>query len=152
WNGTAWSVVASPDPADDGFATLTAVTCTSAANCFAVGEYELPSPNLGLHQSLIEHWDGTSWSILPAPLSAPTASELNGVTCATAPVCAAVGGKPPVDAPETLVAHWDGTSWSEVSTPTPAGADDSRLRDVSCTSATACIAVGSSSTGLGPMK
>ena len=44
----------------------------------------------------------------------------------------------------TLAERWNGTSWTIQSTPNPTGAlECSYLQGVSCTSATACTAVGS---------
>ena len=48
---------------------------------------------------------------------------------------------------EALAESWDGTDWTVQSTPNPTGARGSHLQGVSCTSATACTAVGSYSTG-----
>jgi hypothetical protein len=70
---------------------------------------------------------------------------LGGVACTSASACTAVGryltrsgtGLP-------LVERWNGRRWTIQRTPSPAGAPGSELRDVACTSATACTAVGSS--------
>jgi hypothetical protein len=49
------------------------------------------------------------------------------------------GGKDP------LVQRWDGRRWAIVASPLPPGADvTGGLRDVSCTSPTFCVAVGTS--------
>jgi hypothetical protein len=57
WNGTTWFRVASPSPgAHPG---LLAVTATSAANAWAVGDYSTPA---GQPRTLILHWNGTNWS------------------------------------------------------------------------------------------
>ena len=39
-------------------------------------------------QTLIEHWDGTSWSIVPPNTSA---GEFSGVTCTSTSQCWAIG-------------------------------------------------------------
>jgi len=92
----------------------------SANNVWAVGSYE----NLysQIHHALIEHWNGTKWSIVPSPkapsyyydtfLSAVTAISANNVwavgdTCGI-PSCG--GGSSQNYSP--LIEHWDGTSWS----------------------------------------
>jgi hypothetical protein len=48
---------------------------------------------------------------------------------------------------KTLAEVWDGSNWVIQTTSNPAGAASSGLMGVSCTSATACEAVGSSGTG-----
>ena len=54
-----WSVVASPSPVGPPSGTLRSVTCPSIDRCFAVGFYGPDGPNL---KTLIERWNGTSWS------------------------------------------------------------------------------------------
>ena len=39
WNGTAWSIVTSPNPSGAASTQLAGVSCVSAASCFAVGTY-----------------------------------------------------------------------------------------------------------------
>jgi hypothetical protein len=65
WNGTSWKVVTSPNT---GTATalnsISAISPTDiwAAGCNACGDVG------GSNPALIEHWDGTAWSINPAPV------------------------------------------------------------------------------------
>jgi hypothetical protein len=134
WNGTAWSVVSSPDPnAADNFS---GVSCASASFCVAVGT----TYSTIAGQTLIESWDGTSWSAVSSP-DASTADLLNGVTCTAANNCVAVGLAATLSGSETLVESWDGTSWSIVSSPNQ-GTSGSQLRGVTCLSAAFCQAVG----------
>src|SRR5262249_32985943 len=64
--------------------------------------------------------------------------------------CIAVGHRAdPAGAQVTLAEAGNGTSWSVLKTPNPPGAQISGLSDVSCTSATFCIAVGAFSTWAG---
>jgi hypothetical protein len=51
----------------------------------------------------------------------------------------------------TLAERWNGTSWKTQTTPNPAGAGYSQLNGVSCTSASACTAVGYYLQHLGPL-
>jgi hypothetical protein len=59
WNGAKWSVIAAPSPS--GQADLTAVACTSAGNCWAVGT----TGGLTTTAKLIEHWTGGKWVVVP---------------------------------------------------------------------------------------
>ena len=141
WDGTSWSVQATPNPAGASRAALNAVSCTSATACTAVGNYTASG---GTQVTLAERWDGTSWSVqaTPNPVGA-TASDLLGVSCTTATACTAAGNYTASDGTQvTLAESWNGTSWSIQATPNPAGATASHLNGVSCTSATACTAVG----------
>ena len=64
------------------------MTCVSASDCWAVGYYDAGSA----YQTLIERWDGTSWAIVTSPNTSATQDNyLNGVTCASASDCWAVG-------------------------------------------------------------
>ena len=74
-------------------------------------------------------------------------SVLQGVSCTSATACTAVGDYVNRDGTQvTLAERWNGTSWTIQSTPNPTGAQyagwTATLQGVSCTSATACTAVG----------
>jgi hypothetical protein len=63
WNGSAWSVVASPNGSNT-VNTLAAVSVLGASDVWAVGL----STSLGVFSvTVTEHWDGTSWSVVPSP-------------------------------------------------------------------------------------
>lgn len=136
WNGSSWSVADSP--AIDSYSTaLNAVTCASAADCWAVGSYL--SPETSSAQTLIEHWDGAAWTIVPSPNTATTQNNaLFGVTCASGSDCWTVGRSDS----GTLVEHWDGNSWGIVSSPSAGAAVYNYLNDVTCVSGTDCWAAG----------
>jgi hypothetical protein len=136
WDGTAWTII-SPTGMD---AYLNGVSCTSPTACTAVGHSE---GSTGFAIAL--RWDGTGWTLqIPPHPAGSTASSLNAVSCTSATDCTAVGvsqtnsSSPLV----SLAEHWDGTSWTIESTPNPTGAASTNLVGVSCTSATACTAVG----------
>jgi hypothetical protein len=64
WNGRTWTRVATPNPgpaSDDQF--LNGVSLTSQGNAWAVGEAD----GSGNSQPVIERWDGTRWTPVPAP-------------------------------------------------------------------------------------
>jgi hypothetical protein len=137
WNGANWSVVPSPSPGSI-YSFLEGVSCISATACTAVGSYNI-SP--GTYRTLIESWDGISWSEVPSP-SLGHYDNLNGVSCTSAAACTAVGyyvGKSHLARP--LIESWNGTSWSTAPSSSP-GAGASYLTGVSCTSAATCTAVG----------
>jgi hypothetical protein len=59
WNGTSWSVVASPTP---GFEPeITGIAARSATDVIAVGD-TLPSENGGPLDDVILRFNGSSWS------------------------------------------------------------------------------------------
>jgi len=136
WNGTKWSTVASPT----GTYYLTGVSCTSTKNCVAVGY------NLSGGPSIAEHWNGTRWSTIASPHPSNFfARGLAGVSCTSTTNCFAVGeGETITNQYETFVTQWNGTTWRTVPSPNPSdSADaDASLNGISCTNATACVAVG----------
>ena len=135
WDGTRWRIQATPNPPQGG-GGLSGVSCTSASSCFAVG-----SSNAG---TLAEHWNGTTWRIqrTPSPSGAPF-SFLNAVSCTSSSACSAVGGYGNSSGtPLTLAERWNGTRWTIQATANPSGSPGSLFIGVSCTSASACTAVG----------
>ena len=139
WDGNAWSVVTSPSPAGALPATLARVSCPSVTSCFAVGSY---SPKGGGLKTLIERWNGTSWSTMPSPNAQSATTATSDVSCATTTSCVAVGRYLNGANGRTLVERWTGTTWSIVTSPNPTGSTNSLLKGVSCPSASSCIAVG----------
>jgi hypothetical protein len=140
WNGAAWSVVAAPAPTTtfSNQGTLEGVACASATQCWAVGEYQT---NAGLQQPLIERWDGSTWTIVPANTSTTLRNYLIAVACNSASDCWAVGSIFDGTKYQTLIDHWNGTSWAVVSSPNPSSTDNS-LADITCLAANNCWAVG----------
>jgi hypothetical protein len=115
WNGAGWS--ATPVPAPDGAmsAELTQVSCMSASNCFAVGNFSATSSNGGTgDQALIERWNGRSWAIQPSP-SLP--GSLDGIACQSASSCFAVGSTGNSQPWQPVAEHWNGHAWTVQATP-----------------------------------
>jgi hypothetical protein len=147
WNGTSWSLrktPVSPTALPFGAGTvLHGVSCTAPDACTAVGSY---ITRVGGLSTLAERWNGTSWSIQPTPdQPGGDGSSLLGVSCTSAGACTAVGYyyNPGSNTTSTLAEAWNGTSWAIQPTPRHATTVFQDLDAVSCTSPTACIAVGS---------
>ena len=114
WNGTAWSVVSSPDPGDLSN-LLFAVSCATAVNCMAVGTYETQASSF---QALVEAWNGTTWSVIPGATRHDLGDTLYAVACAAPSRCQAVGDYiSPLVNSLTLVEAWNGGFWSSVPSP-----------------------------------
>jgi phosphatidylinositol-3-phosphatase len=121
--GGTWSARKSNTPN-----RLTAVSCPSGSRtCFAVGDYG----------TILKSTDsGSSWSS-QAVKGGFHDSFLNGVSCADASHCVAVGVH------GIVLATNSGKSWASVASPTQA-----YLSAVSCGSRSSCLAVGSNGTVL----
>jgi hypothetical protein len=140
WDGTQWSIISSSSPGSGGLNTLYAVDATSANDVWAVGSYT----NAGeFAQTLVEHWNGTSWSVIPSANVAGAFNELYSVVALGPNNVWAVGywGHSSFGF-STLIQHWDGSSWSIVPSPNPSG--DNFLSSVSATGANDVWAVGRS--------
>ena len=137
----AWSVPPTPNVAGASSTNLSAVDCTSANSCMAVGQATFNAPG-GTAATVAEHWNGTSWQIVTTPNPpGSTFNSLNGVSCPRPNVCFAVGSSDS----RPLIELWDGTSWSIQSS---AGVQE--LDAVSCSGLLACTAVGKIPNTAGP--
>jgi hypothetical protein len=145
WNGTKWSVVASPDPST--FSDLLyGVTKVSADNVWAAGSYDPDATTPS--RTLILHWNGKKWSRVASPNVTGGSNTLYGVDAHSATSAWAVGSGCTVPAcPEpsnlggTLILRWNGKKWSRVPSPSP-GTTISVLFGVSAVRADDAWAVG----------
>ena len=114
WNGTQWSIV--PSPTQGGLSELHSVAALSASDVWAVGYYYI-DPYNAIRRTLVLHWDGTSWSIVPSPNQGDDYNELLSVAAISSADIWAVGHYRDGLVYRTLVEHWDGTQWSIVPSP-----------------------------------
>lgn len=141
WNGTAWSVVPSPNPGT--FSELSSVVALASNNVWAAGNYSSSGPT----KTLIEHWDGHSWSVINSPNKGVNSSQLNGLTAVSAKDIWAVGSFQKGSNPgtsQTLVEQWKGSAWRVVNSPNVTALNNS-LSAVTATSAHDLWAVGAAS-------
>jgi hypothetical protein len=137
----AWSAAAGSLPPGDVMGQLYGVTCASASDCWAVGE-DWPDLQRTANGALIDHYDGSGWSLVASPATPTGASgdsSLGSVTCVSVSDCWAAGGQDQ----ETLIEQYTGSVWAVVASPTtpqPFGS----LDGVTCASASDCWAVGES--------
>jgi len=144
WNGHVWSRMKMPTIAGATEVELLGVDCATTTSCYADG---LVSKNSAL-SAIIEHWNGSTWSISPAtyPAGRPL---LNAVTCRAPSACIAVGSVL-AGGPKTLVMRLHGSSWSADVSPNPAGSTRSILYGAACPNPTHCVAVGEHYTKTSP--
>jgi hypothetical protein len=149
WNGASWRSQVTPLIYGGGDNELRAVSCSSSTSCTAVGTLRDTD---GIFVTMAEQWNGTSWVVEYTPVPAGAiGSALLGVTCTSAVACNAVGYFDNAGSHAlTLAERWNGTSWTIVTTPNPSHTDNATLNALSCTSQTACTAVGSYNTTTGP--
>jgi hypothetical protein len=140
WDGSTWRVQHTPNPPGAAASNLNAASCVSRSACIAVGN---TSNSRGTPLTLAQRWNGHRWSIQPTP-SPADGGNLTAVSCLSRSSCMAVGGhaNPFVEIPPgTLAEQWNGRGWRIQHTPNPPG-NGWFLIAVSCTSPSACTAVG----------
>jgi hypothetical protein len=141
WNGRAWRIIASPDPAGRGADNeLDAVAATSRADAWAVGEFW----NGANWQPQTEHWNGRTWraASTPDPGGHAARDDLTAVT-ATSPSSAwAVGEYSAGSTERALILHWNGRAWRRVVSPSPGGTHGSVLTSVTAVSPASIWAAG----------
>lgn len=141
WTGS-WAVQSSPHPTGALGSFLSGVSCASSSECTAVGASIDAG---GVQQPLVLEWSGGTWTQQSAPLPAgATTGQLSGVSCASGSACVAVGSFTDATGQKPLALAWNGSSWSAMTAANPSGVTGAGLSGVSCTSSTACTAVGSS--------
>jgi hypothetical protein len=143
WNGERWKAMSSPNMAGMPNNDLDSVSCANRTWCVAVGNAAAIG-GTGNNVPLAEFWDGSHWSLQDAPdPGSATDNILVSVDCPAVGTCIAVGTANiggGVTAGQTLTEELQSGSWSIMSSPNPSGG--AALNMVTCTSVTACIAVG----------
>ncbi len=112
WNGTAWTLISSPNVGSLG-SSLQAVSAASSQDVWAVGVVQT-SDNVNGNRTLIEHWNGNAWSVVPSPNPSNEGDNLTGVAALSATNAWAVGyfENNQMSALLPIILHWDGTAWS----------------------------------------
>jgi hypothetical protein len=116
WNGSRWSSTASPNPAS-GFHTtnaLAGVVALSAKNAWAFGFFEKTTTSF---RTLIEHWNGSRWSVIPSANAGPGENTLAAAVARNATDIWAVDYHNDPGHRRTLTERWNGGKWSVVPSP-----------------------------------
>jgi len=161
WDGKRWSLQATPPGSwlcewnlgsEDG--QLNAVSCVSGTACTAVGtlhKYETGAADISAkpaaggdsYAPIIGRWNGTKWLITARDPSGFHDTQLDGVSCTSSTACTTVGGgasMPYSGVDRPVVKRWNGNRW--LNQQAVVDGVFSKLHAVSCTSRTACMAVG----------
>jgi hypothetical protein len=126
WDGTNWKRVATPN-VGEGTNKLNAVLALAPNDVWAVGfSTTVAPPKEAAKLTLIEHFDGTKWAVVPSPNVGPNSANqsnrLLGLTANSANDIWAFGSYFAADGSGhqmTLLLHWDGTSWTIAPSPSP---------------------------------
>jgi hypothetical protein len=91
--------------AEPGRRAVRRVAESSAANAWAVG---WTGATVG--RTLIDHWNGKSWKVLPSPN--PPSGYLNQLWAASATSRGNIWAVGTTDYAQTLIVFWNGSAWS----------------------------------------
>jgi hypothetical protein len=131
WDGVAWKVASSPNPDAAFRSVLNGVVAVSPNDVWAVGSnLSFPSGPEAQTETLIEHWNGAQWSIVPSPSVSSTSYTLSSVAAVAPNNIWAVGSAVMDDARLPLIERWDGATWRVVAGPPLPGATESALNAV----------------------
>jgi hypothetical protein len=133
WNGSTWTIDSLPGNLPVG--TLTSISCTAGNACTAAS------------QEALIRWNGAAWSAQPVvtPPTSQGSYEFDGVSCARAASCIAVGADVSTAGTMPVAERWNGVTWSLSLAPVPTSA--ATLDGVSCPRRSVCTAVGGGSAG-----
>ena len=135
WDGTSWTFVPSPN-VGTGDNQLNGVVALADDNVWAAGFSTAAPDGSAANQTLIEHWDGTSWTVVPSPNVAYGGQVrdnlLQGIVAVSSSDLWAFGyyeANPSGESGDifSLAMQWNGTSWSVVPTPNPT--EESMIND-----------------------
>jgi hypothetical protein len=123
YDGTSWTLVRAPN-AGSGPNCLNGVVALAPNDVWAAG-YSTSASGMPT-TTLTEHYDGTSWTVVPSPNVGPDSqyqsNRLLGVLAVSSTDLWAFGSYFAASGSEeesTLILHWDGTSWSVTPSPNP---------------------------------
>lgn len=111
WDGHALSQV----QIQVGMGELRGVSAISSTDVWAVGG--LAQPHGSGFSTLVLHWNGLNWSVVPSPNPGSGGTELIGVRALSDRDVWAVGQQGQGISPHAVILRWNGTQWTQVPVP-----------------------------------
>ncbi|MGN6793345.1 MAG: hypothetical protein ACTHJW_13265 [Streptosporangiaceae bacterium] len=147
WNGTRWRYLPSPFGDAPGGPLAGGLAAISARDIWLVGE---GGGRASKYQTPLEHWNGSKWTIVPAPMAYQDQRPnigLDAVGGSSSGNAWAVGWYqtgPSGRKRSTLIEHWDGTRWQLQPSPNgpPGDRGEHRVIAIAALSSTSALAVG----------
>jgi hypothetical protein len=148
FDGTHWTLVPNPALGDGG--TISKLSAQSTHDIWAVGTYKA-NPNNPIDVPLIEHWNGSSWSMINQQYSSSFATGgLTSVVALSANNVWMVGsqrGNINTTPTQTFIEHWNGSQIQMVASPNPVNTTSNYLKTITATAANDIWSLGISDTG-----
>lgn len=123
WDGSAWSIVPSPNPAGSIYNFVWGIEAVSANDVWMMGR----SYTGAAYPTLIEHWDGSAWRITPSPAEKFYNKLYDASALSSTDVWAVGRYGGGFSDNIAMVMHWDGSAWSVVPNPNPPGATENNF-------------------------
>ena len=146
WNGRTWIAYPLPNVGLNENSLLS-VSELQSGKAWAVGYYVDADY---AQKALIEHYNGATWSVIPAPQPGAEGNILYGVAAINDCDARAVGGQRDAGGVwHPMIDHWNGRAWSVSSLPAPttaAALPSELLYAVSAVSSSNVYAVGQTGT------
>jgi hypothetical protein len=142
--GACVSWTGAQPPVPGASSTLDGAAVVSSCSAWAVGYYY----NGTAQQTLVDHWNGSSWVQQTSPDPGGTAepNELLGVSAISTKNAWAAGFYYNGTTDRTMIEHWNGSNWTQQPSPN-VGTSTNELQAVKATSASNAWAVGYYSNG-----
>jgi hypothetical protein len=119
WDGSAWTSYKESNPSTHG-GQFSGVAELAPNDIWTVGVQYLAA-GYGQPQSIIEHWNGSGFAVVPAP-QPQQFTVLYGVTAFGSSDVWAVGGSQSASSLEqSYLVRWGGSGWTQVPSPNVAG-------------------------------
>jgi hypothetical protein len=128
WDGKAWKSLPAPDLGNVN-TRITAISAIAKNDVWASGYYgdnddPYESGKTDLARTLVLHWNGTRWSIVPSPDPGPSLNRLRAVSAVSKNNVWVAGDKSGTNHDANngidifpLILHWDGKLWKEAVLP-----------------------------------
>jgi len=140
WNGNAWAIVQSPN-ANNIFNAIYSLSATGPHDIWASGVFAPSQSNLRIHQTLIEHYNGTKWSIVASPNKNAFSNNTNAIAAITSTAALATGDYYDGTTFRTLAEGWNGSAWTIQPSPNQ-GTKENDIFGMAAHSVGSAIAVG----------
>ena len=145
FNGTSWKIVHSPN-VNTIYNQVYALSATGPSDIWAAGIFAPDGSHLDIHQTLIEHYNGTIWTIVPSPNQNAFSNNTNAIAAVNSGFAFATGDYYNGTTFRTLAERWKGTGWSIQSSPNH-GTKENDIFGMAARSVNSAIAVGQFSQG-----
>ena len=121
WNGSQWNEVSGSQIPTTSYQDVTSMTAIADNDIWVAGG---TAPPTGQWTTLIEQWNGSSWSVVPSPNAGTGPNTLQSIVALAANNIWTVGYFGTKRGTQTLTERWDGTQWKIIPSLNVGGEND----------------------------